>query len=237
MGASAFTASLVLWRTLERRLSARDESATIDSRKMRSDHLRYARWAAGTSLLGWGCSNVHYLILNASAGLMAVGAMRALDNTLTPYLQGLTALTQLTLPMASAAAARSQADLSRFTVRLGAAWTAMAVVAYVVLAIFGQQLIHTLYGDGFAGVHENLTWYALMLIPYSLSAALLIACKALSRSDLAFWYSAIYAGLLTTGYIFFAKRGMEGIIAVNIAAQALGAPVLFLFLSRASKRH
>ncbi len=212
----------------------------VDDRGFRSevlaDHLHYAKWASGVSVIAWLCANVHYFILSSAGGLAVVGSMKVLDNLLTPFYQCISALGQLLMPMVSARSGVAR-NLIHRTFGVAAVWFSFAVVAYAGLWWFGEDLLRLLFGPSFVGLAHPLRVFALVVFPYTISMAMMMGCRAKVRTDLVFLYHLLFAAALTTAYLTMCPQGLLGIVWSNVGTRLVFLPViLMLFLKAAHGR-
>jgi hypothetical protein len=200
-----------------------------------ADHVAYAKWATGVAVIAWLCSNVHYFILTSAGGLAAVGAMKMLDNLLTPFYQCISALGQLLLPVVAARAGERRAFTMR-TLAVAACWTGVALIGLAGLLLLGGDLLRLLFGPAHAAALEGpLRVYALVTVPYVLAMALMLGMRAKVRTDLVFIYHLSFAGALTLAYLVAARHGLWGIVWSNLGARVVFLPVILVLFLRAAK--
>lgn len=211
--------------------------APTDDREFRgvvlADHLHYAKWASGVSVIAWLCANVHYFILSSAGGLVVVGSMKVLDNLLTPFYQCISALGQLLMPMVSARAGVTRNFIHR-TFGVAAVWFSMAVVAYAGLWWFGEDLLRLLFGPSFVELAHPLRIFALVVFPYTISMALMLGCRAKVRTDLVFLYHVLFAATLTAAYLAMSPHGLLGIVWSNVGTRLVFLPVILVIFLKAA---
>ncbi|MBA2479533.1 MAG: oligosaccharide flippase family protein [Planctomycetes bacterium] len=232
-------------RTVPRMRAAHGEVAAADAdhptfrRQVLADHLAYSKWASGVSVIAWLCANVHYFILTATpGGLAAVGMMKVLDNLLTPFYQCISALGQFLQPIVSSHADNPRRMVSK-TWLIAGIWSVIALGAYAFLTIFGEFLLHFLFGPSFVALSGALGVFSLVVFPYAISMALMLGCRAKVRTDLVFLYHLLFSVVLTAAYLV-ASRGSStsdevmGIVWSNLSVRLLFIPVIFALFLRAA---
>jgi len=239
MSASILIASagVVVGAWLLRRLDAiaDDQLEEPPRSAVYADHWHYGRWAAGTGVLAWVPIYAYYLVLPTWSGLEASAALKALFNLILPILHSDSALTTLLVPVL--VRARASAGRFRHLLRLAALMLAIeGVVYWLMLGIFREELIVTIYGGSYRG-YANLLWL-LGLLP--LAAGLLnvlgSALRALEQADDVFW-STVAAVVVTLGVGIGAVRlwGITGSIVGMLLSWLVQIAAMSWFLSKRQK--
>lgn len=191
--------------------------------EVRGAHLGYAAWGAGTQAMNWFGANLHLLILGGGSGLVAAGAMKALDTTLAPAQQVAVALAQALTPWLAARATRGA--LRATVIRIAAGFAAVGALAAIGLLLVGDRVLTLLYGPAFADQHPALAIYALMLVPYGASLAFQLGCRARLRGGSLFALNVATIAALGAGYALGARHGVLGMCWAAAAAQAAVLPL------------
>jgi O-antigen/teichoic acid export membrane protein len=183
-----------------------------------SDHWRYGRWAAGSSLLSSSYSAFYYILMTAFTSLSSVAMLRAVQNLFAPASQ---LLVSVALPLVPWAAERSAkygpACLTRHAVRISAALVAAALLYLLVIVSAGSRLVDLLY----AGRYSVHLWLILLVAIVQLFTAsgggAHVALRASGRSDLLFIVYAAGSFLSLLGSLILA-----GLWGFRGAAVAMG---------------
>jgi O-antigen/teichoic acid export membrane protein len=206
------------------RLASPPQKTEIE-REVFEDHLRYGRWASGAAALSWVPANALLLLLPVLWGLEASAAFRALANLLLPFGNVITALGAILLPVF----VRNKAapGFRRLVLHLSAAFVAAAIVYWLLLGVFHEQLFSLLYGGKYAD-YAGLLWLAgLIPLVSALNATAGGALRALERPNKVFraecYGAALTVGLGTLLVMLWGVLGavVSLLVANSVAARAM----------------
>jgi O-antigen/teichoic acid export membrane protein len=153
-----------------------------------TDHWRYGKWATATMALMWLSSDVYYAVLSAWMGLASSGALRTIMNLLMPILHVNGAVANLFVPLfVRELKTAGLMGLHRHTRLALLFFTITSLLYWGVLALFGKNLMHWLYGGRYDGYATVLLVAGLLPIPVGVGSVLACALRALGRPDQIFW--------------------------------------------------
>ena len=215
--ASAGTAAGIRFRLSDR---PADQPTDLLMLEARSEHLRYGRWAVGTSMLSWVPGNVFYFFLPIWWGLEGTAALRAMYNLLLPVLHGIGAIGVLLLP--ALVRVRGTPDFRRSILGFSAVFVAFAATYWLALVTLGDSAANWLYESQYDGFANLLPVLGLLPFATGLVAVLGGALRAIERPDLVFWaYVASSFTAILVGLPLSAQFGPMGGAAAQVAAAAV----------------
>ncbi len=211
-----------------------EEGVALDPREVRTLHWRYGRWALLAGALSWVPGNLYYLVLPAFHGLEAAAQFKAVTNLLMPVLHFNGALGQLLVP--GMVRAQRSGGLGRFSRGSLVVFFFFALMYWMVLVGFGQELMAWLYGGRYVEASVWLSW--LGLVPLlsavaSVRGALLRAQERPKAVAVAYGIVAVIAS--TVGVLLVQIQGLGGAVEAMLVVNAFTA-IAFWWLSRGRVR-
>ena len=231
MATASLTASLILFAMLRPRLAT--DSSTM--RAVAADHWRYGRWLAATAGIGWLPGNIYYVLLPASLGLEAAGALKALMNLAMPALHSITALSGLLLPVLVVNRKQSGSLGMVKTMRSFFALFLLGSTLYLaVLWGVRSELFRVLYAGKYT---EYASWPLLLtgVLPLAacVTAVLGNTLCALERPDRVFWcYLGSSIVALLIGIPLIVTMGVRGALLGQLFSSLTAGALMFWFYRR-----
>jgi len=184
----------------------------VDRHEYWRGHWKYSRWTLATAFVFQLMNQGYYWCLAAVRSLASVGNLKAAHNLVRPTDLLLAATAMLALSGLSNAIA--QGDLSQFRSRvrrLLVVGLSVSVAAAVPLMLFGDQLLHLVYGGRYDGLASVLRVLAVVPCLTALGNALNDALKVALRPDAVFYsYLAAGAVALAIGPWMISRYGELG---------------------------
>jgi len=234
LGVAGALAGLWLMKNIRRALPDGEESTA--ALPVVTDHWRYGRWAAATSVLMWVPLNLFFVVLSVLVNFEATGAFKALSNLVLPLLQANAALGSLLLP-AMALRARNHEQFKKLLRTSLVLFAAGASIYSLCIDAFGGELVHLIYSGRYDSQANLLR--LLLLIPILDGAMVVLsnALRSLERPNRVFWAQlAVVIFLLTAGVAATRSSGLWGATAGLVGAELLGTIVLGVSVLRAEAR-
>jgi O-antigen/teichoic acid export membrane protein len=220
--AGAFVGLFMVLRL--RKLSPKVDQVT----SVAKTHWNYGRWAVANALLMWVPLNFFFVVLSIAVSFESSATLKALSNLVLPLLQVNAALATLLLPALTSRANHSE-QFNHLVSRALAFFTAMAIAYAGFLAMFGNSLVHSLYGGKYDSA-IGLLWL-LLLIPIidGITVVFASATRAQERPDRIFWSQlAVTAFVLPVGVVSARSFGLIGAAATIVLGNFLGLVILVL---------
>jgi O-antigen/teichoic acid export membrane protein len=170
-----------------------------------------------------------------TAGLYA--ACMAIVNLLTPVLTG---LTNYFRPKFMAAHVTGMADhFSSYVLRRSAIFVAPGLMMGVLLAVFGQFALATIYGDSFGEGTRALVWFGLAAVAVCAAAPLQLGLLALRATVTNFYYHATALTCLGLGVIAIhvERLTLIDLARISCAASWMATAVLLAHFFYRSRPH
>jgi O-antigen/teichoic acid export membrane protein len=230
VGFAALSASLPLIRHL--RGLTHKELSSSEVAQVLIDHWKYGRWSIATSLLFWVPSQSYFVSLSSlSGGLEASGALKALNNLISPIAQSDGALATLLTPVL--VRSRSNPSRFRYLLRLAATFFAIeGIVYWIMLTTFRHELVLWLYDGRYSDNVELLWVYGLLPLLGGPLNVLGTALLALEQPDKVFWATFSSAVVtLTIGVAAVWLWGMFGAVVGMLVSELTQVTVMFWFLA------
>jgi O-antigen/teichoic acid export membrane protein len=200
--------------------------------------VRYGRWAAGGTAIGWLSLNSPYLLLPVLATLADVAVFRAAMNLYLPYQHFLVGITAALLPSLAAQASRGEGtELLDRARRAGWVLGAAAAVFGIIMLVAAGMITRVLYGGEFGdGPVRVLRWGAPLPIIWSLLFIEVTVMRALGRSEAVFRANLLaFAAVGILGLPVGAWVGAHGAMVALVCVQA--AVLAAIVVGRISVRH
>jgi glycosyltransferase involved in cell wall biosynthesis/O-antigen/teichoic acid export membrane protein len=187
-----------------------------------TQHWRYGRWIAVTTLVYWLSGQAFYFIAAALLKMEDVGTVSALQNFVAPLSQFVTACSLLLLPWASARfATRDGASFERAIKRISLMFVAAGLVYFASMVVFGRWLTLFFY-------HGKYVQSAGLIPVLALSTALIAAAQGPAiglramqvPSRVFFGYSVAAAFSIPAGFALTHYWGLVGNV-LGMAASSL----------------
>jgi O-antigen/teichoic acid export membrane protein len=190
-----------------------------------ADHWGYGKWATATAVLSWVPSGVFYLILPACVGLEESAALRAVMNLTMPLLQAYSVISVLLVPRFVARLKRNgPAGLARDVCLACGALAVTALCYWGFLVVFHQELFLWVYSGRYADQPGLIILAGLTLFPWSVTAVLGPALRALERLNQVFWCQVTATMVaITLGLWLLATHSVAGAIAGGLASATTAA--------------
>jgi len=221
--ANGITAS-VLFVVLQRNIVQQNEK--LKDNDALKNHWRYGRWAVLTSLLMWLPLNF-FVVYFSHNDLAASGSWRAITNLYLPAFQANAALSALILP----ALVRRLENTNDF---LRTVWESVGGVVFIAftysifLFLFGNQLVHLLYGGRYDAQSLLLKLLILMPVLDACCVVLSAAMRAREKPQAVLFANMTGVFVLITIGIFLPKSyGLRGAAIATLASSAITACCLF----------
>ncbi|MEL6443731.1 MAG: hypothetical protein AAFY55_10255 [Bacteroidota bacterium] len=217
-----------IWIYVRLDLPEREPPPASFRAEVRKQHTDYGRWAAPTGLMEMGHGLLPFLLVPIWGGLEAAGALRALFNLILPMIHIYGALGDLLMP--TFVQANERGTLRRTLAIAMGGLVAAACVNWVLLGVFGADLIVLLY-DGQYLQYASLCWLlgALPVIG-TVVAVLLALLRAMERPRIVFQARAVAAAMAATvGVALIYKFAVTGAIASS--QLALGTETIFMMVA------
>jgi O-antigen/teichoic acid export membrane protein len=230
MAGASLVTSLFLLGLLRPTLTS--NSSTI--RAVATEHWRYGKWGVASTGPYWVTDSIYFIILPASVGLAATGALKALLNLVMPALHTIAALGPLLLPILVRNRDCGGFHAMNRTIRLSLALFLMGSICYLALLLeFRLQIFHSLYRGKYAAY---ASWPLLLvgLLPFAQSLPCVVgnALGALERPSLGFWSCAGSGAVtLALGVPLACKLGVGGaLIGLVVSYLLMGGLMLYFFI-------
>jgi O-antigen/teichoic acid export membrane protein len=198
----------------------------LTPRSMLALHWQYAKWSVLTACLRWSSNYAYYLLLPLFLGLEATAALRAHMNLLLPILHANSAVFGTLIPQFSKIFDQQRGfQLGRFTLEVLALYAGGALIFWVLLMVFAEQIFGLLYGGRYVADMRLLAPLGLLPLSGGIAGVLESALFAAGRSKLAtLSYNVSAAVTLTVGVALVMTLGLVGagigLLAASIATAA-----------------
>lgn len=160
-------------------------------------HWKYARWVLITAFVFQLMTQGYYWLVACFLSMKEVGELRAMYNLIAPVEQVFIALAYLVLPAMAAHYAMKRIDNLLFLwKRYALAILGVTALFAGLLRIFGQQVMHVLYGGRFDGLGSLLFLLALLPILTATGNTMAQALNAAEKPKLVF-YGFLCSGITT----------------------------------------
>jgi O-antigen/teichoic acid export membrane protein len=213
-------------RELPRKMSM--EAFTDAHPNHRSEHWKYARWILGTAFVFQLTNQGYYWVVAGFLSLKEVAELRAVYMLVSPVDQVLGAITFLVLPMLAHRYASKQVReffslwkkyLLSFVLLSG---------GFVLLAIiFGNSVVHRIYGGKFDEVSTLLGTMALVPLLMAVGNTMNAAMKSVERPNMVLYaYVASGAATFVAGIPMVIHFGVRGAVYGMVVSAAVYAATL-----------
>ncbi len=175
-----------------------------------------------SSLLYWLTGHGYYVLTGSILSLSDTGALRALQNLISPIIQMITALGLLFMPWVSGRFARhGRESLKRGVLAFSATSTLLAILYLLVITPLREILFQLLYGGKYIETSWLLPYLALLPVIAGLTSGWLVGLRILKRTSLVFIVDIIGATLtLTVGVILVNALGLTGAVIGMVLSSA-----------------
>lgn len=229
MGLAAITTSLILFTTLNRRLSS--DNGHPGPAETWQKHWNYGRWALAGSLASWVPAYIYYPLLGSFSGMARTGELRSLMNLVMPLVQAQAALSLLIIPFAARVCSEHgkrgaiSVNLKITVLSLGAALSYWGIIIP-----FRSKLFHVLYSGHYDQVANLVPWIAVGSIFWTAAYGSSVVLRAMEAPDSIFVaFSAASAISLVIGVPATWFLGLRGAIwGMNISDIVAFGMVVFL---------
>lgn len=160
------------------------------------DHWRLGGWGLATQLLSWIPGNIYFLVLPWVADDVANAELKALATLTMPVLHVISVVATLHLPRL--VRARGTDEFSRLLKKALALCAVLAVINWLLLGVFGEVLIATLYRGQYVD-QSHLLWLIGIAPVFSVAVALIgAALRSLEKNRSLFFANLVVAGVSIT---------------------------------------
>lgn len=201
------------------------------ARDVLAEQFKHSRWVVASQLVYWASSQLYpFLIAGIGAGQVAtfnagmsiLNAANVLRMTLANYLPAQTG---------RILAQQGEAALCSFARRMLAKLALAGLIAWLLLLMLADPLVHFLYGNKFPGAVDVLRWVALGIWASMFSVVLNAAALALNSTQNIFTSNALGALFTCTAGIYFThKYGLQGAIWSNVVGYLIPTGFQFVYL-------
>lgn len=197
-------------------------------------HWRYGRWALGSALAIWLSSAVYYPILGSFHGLAETGALQALSNFSSPIGQAFAAMSMLSLPYAAGIHhQKNSKDADHLATRLALIYAGGTTLYWVLVVLFGSQIVEHLYAGKYMGIVGLIPWLAVGSVLRISATSQAIILRAMHAPYLVFVaYGAGGAADIFVGIPCAWLFGLSGAIFGMVLSSAVALVVTLLMLYR-----
>lgn len=199
------------WITLWLRRASSPDEETLSAKEVVGEHRSYGVWAVATGVLAWLPANIPFIVLDASHGAAAPGILKAVMNFIMPAAHAYAALSILLVPVFVQASRRGQ--FGSFVSSTAAAILAANTAYWLLLGVFGPDLIQLLYRGNYAE-YAGLLWLA-GLYPMVSGVAVVVrtALRAMELPRYVFWASVGSSiSAATIAVLLIVRLGVTGAI-------------------------
>ncbi len=190
--------------------AARFDTAVFTATTKR--HWHFSRWLLASTVSQWAREGLANIAVGQFLGLAEIGIIRAAQQLVFAINVPLQALGNVIPVHASRAfATEGLTGLTRFVRTFAIKFMVPMAVLLVLIGLYGETLLSTVYGPSYSGFGYMVTLYAVIMIIYLGKDALMMAIRAMQRTDIEFKANIIAAliGALTA-YPLVAAFGMIG---------------------------
>jgi O-antigen/teichoic acid export membrane protein len=218
MGAGSLLSALWITRRLDVRPFTAGRSTVLAG--LVTEHWRYGRWVAASSVLGWVPQSLYYLLLPIHAGLEGTAALKALMNLVMPVLHAYQPMLVLMVP--ALVRQRGTPAFARTVRMMLLLCTLCSATYWLLLGIADRPLVAWLYKGQYAEDAGLLWIVGLLAITGAVVAVLGSALRALERSSHIFLaYAMSTMVTVTIGVALVLGWGVKGAaIGVTLSAVA-----------------
>ncbi|MGH1418876.1 MAG: lipopolysaccharide biosynthesis protein [Hyphomicrobiaceae bacterium] len=175
-------------------------------------HWKFARWLLASTLAQWSREGLASIAVGQFLGLGEVGILRASQQLVFAINVPLQALGNVIPVHASRAySSGGLVDLKKFLRTFALKFMIPMAALLVVIGLFGETLLTTVYGPSYAGYGYMVALYAVIMGIYLGKDAMIMAMRAMQRTDFEFranMIAALIGGL--AAYPLVATFGMVG---------------------------
>lgn len=175
-------------------------------------HWRFSRWLLASTFAQWGRESLASVAVGHFLGLAEVGILRAAQQLVFAINVPLQALGNVIPVHASRAwAVGGVLGLKQFMTSFAVKFMLPMAALLLVIGLIGETLIAGVYGRSFAGYGYIVTLYAAVVVIYLVKDALVIAIRAMQKTNIEFYaniLAAIVGALLV--YPLVIAFGMVG---------------------------
>ncbi|MEM8874871.1 MAG: polysaccharide biosynthesis C-terminal domain-containing protein [Planctomycetota bacterium] len=203
------------------------------------DHWRFGRWALLSGLLTLLPEQIYYLmlpVLEPETGYADAAALRAIQNLFQPFLQLITAVMSLLVPVY--VRQTSSADLRRMMRLAMLGLCGLPLVWMLLMGLTHETLVSWLYGGRYTDASGMVWLLGLVPVGYGYIATRAGVLAARERPDQIFLAMAAGGTFTITGGLLFAHwYGLWGIAWAWVISTALGCVVMDLLTRRQLHKH
>jgi O-antigen/teichoic acid export membrane protein len=226
------TGGIFVLRELPRKISL--EAFTDAQPNHRSEHWKYARWILATAFVFQLTTQGYYWVVAGFLSLKEVAELRAIYMLVVPVDQVLSAITLLVLPMMAHRYASKQ-------IREFFSLWKMYLLAFVLVSgsfvllvvLFGNPVVHRIYGGKFDDVSTLLGTLALLPLLMGIGNTMNAAMKSVEKPNLVLYaYLASGAATFVAGIPLVIHFGVRGAVYGMLVSAAVYTTTLglgFLF--------
>ena len=180
--------SLCLWWTAP----AHFDSAVLTKTTKR--HWRFSRWLLASTFAQWGRESLASVAVGHFLGLAEVGILRAAQQLVFAINVPLQALGNVIPVYASRAWSNDGIQgLKQFMTSFAFRFMLPMATLLLIIGLIGEALIAGVYGGSFAGYGYIVTLYAVVMAIYLVKDALVIAIRAMQKTDVEFYANILAA--------------------------------------------
>ncbi|MDQ3986393.1 MAG: hypothetical protein M3280_07845 [Actinomycetota bacterium] len=210
----------------------RPDASSREWKQVPRDHWIFGRWLVVSSALFIASTQAQLFLAAGFLGLRAAGAFRAMQTLVLPFVQIVTAIGSLGLPVLSRDFGRGQLGAVRKKgMTIGLTLIAGAIAYEIALLVFRQPLEQLVYGGKFADFTWLLPVLGLLGILVALTTGYSLILRAVQRpKHYLFATSASALAGVTSAALFTWLWGLSGAAAsllLSYAAAAIAGAVLY----------
>jgi len=198
---------------------------------MARDHWNYGKWAFGTSILIWlSGTQIYTVVAPVNIGLEAVAGLRALLNLVFPILQGMTAISSLSIPILSDAYKRNRLVFVRLIIVFASIFSIISILNFIILFFWGDYLLTFLYNNKYMDYKYLLPLIGFIPLVSSIGLLLSNALKSIEKPNLVlFGYFGAVIFTFVIGIPLGLSFGLVGLL-VGLISTHLILGIIFLSL-------
>jgi O-antigen/teichoic acid export membrane protein len=225
-GPSLFTvmgvAGLVCGAVMLARLKASpwprpSEVPPVSLPELTAAHRSFGLWLLAVTVVTWVMFNAYPFVIRTTSSLADAGGFQADMNLLAPLFQGTSAICILFMPML--AASRTTPDFRRLVRSLGLLLGLAGGAFWVLVAVFGDQIVRLTYGAAYVERAGVLPLLAGICVLNAVAGVYGAGLRALERpSSLFRAYLVASAVLLVAGLVLIPPGGLVGAAVGSILA-------------------
>lgn len=197
------------------------------------ENWRYGRWIVLATVLSWSASNLYVVLTSGLLDLATAGALKAINNFVTPITQVFAALALVVFPRVSRRFAANERRLASDLWRYAALLLALLVAYVLVVSLVAAPFIEWVYAGKYMEFAPLIPLALLQLLPGAIVGPLLLGLRLHGKVKfvpLVNLFGALVT--LTVGVLLVIQWGLPGAIVGAVLSQAIRLPVTYILWRR-----